>query len=275
VQTRPVDINFRLRERNFMLMAMPGWFQVLNLEGKEPKRAAYTDPVTRARLISELQPDGEHAQLTYMSNRVNNTVIRGTKLERNRHMVGRRLGDLAAERGVRAAEFMIDIALEEDLDTEFKTEGLSHTDAEVVGEMLANRLTLIGASDAGAHVQAFATNGDTGYLFSKFVRETGALDLAGAIRKTTFDAATAWGLRDRGLIREGYAADLVLFDPDAIDRGEEIGVEDLPGAGFRYIRRARGIDTVIVNGQLTYTAGGGYTAARVGDVVSPGSPRAV
>jgi N-acyl-D-aspartate/D-glutamate deacylase len=121
-------------------------------------------------------------------------------------------------------------------------------------------------------VQAFATNGDTGYLFSKFVRESGALTVEHAVRKITHETALAWGLRDRGLLNPGYAADLTIFDPETIDRGDEFGVEDLPGDGFRYIRKATGIDTVIVNGEVTYTAGGGYTPARAGAVVTHSTP---
>jgi N-acyl-D-aspartate/D-glutamate deacylase len=124
-------------------------------------------------------------------------------------------------------------------------------------------------------VQAFATNGDTGYLFSKFVREQGALTTEQAVRRLTHETALAWGLRDRGLLNPGYAADLVIFDPDTIDRGEEVGVSDLPGDGFRYIRHAVGVDSVIVNGALTYSAAGGYTTARAGRVVSHSTPAAI
>jgi N-acyl-D-amino-acid deacylase len=145
-------------------------------------------------------------------------------------------------------------------------------DLETVGEMLAHPHVLIGASDAGAHVQAFSTNGDTGYLFSKFVREGGYLTVEQAVRRLTHEPALAWGLGDRGLLHAGYAADLVLFDPEAIDRDEEIGVADLPGDGFRYIRRSLGIDTVVVNGAVTWTAADGYTEARSGDVVSLSTP---
>jgi N-acyl-D-aspartate/D-glutamate deacylase len=210
-----------------------------------------------------------------MRSRLENSYIRGVKLEKNRGLIGRKLGDIARERGVNAAEFMIDIALEEDLDTEFKNDALGHTDVEVVGEMLAHNNVLIGASDAGAHVQAFATNGDTGYLFSKFVRESKALTTAQAVKKITHETALAWGLKDRGLINPGYGADIVIFDPERIARDEEVGVSDLPGEGFRYIRHAQGIDTVIVNGQPTYSASNGYTAARAGEVVTLSTPAAV
>lgn len=275
VQTRPIDINFRLRERNFMLMALPAWFEVLNLPTKSEKIARYTDPDFRARLLAEALPQGQGVGLAYMRDRLENTYVRGVKLEKNRGLLGRTLGEIARERGTTAAEAMIDLSLEEDLDTEFKNDGLGHTNTEVVGEMLAHPFVQVGASDAGAHVQAFATNGDTGYLFSKFVRESGALTTEQAVRKITHETALAWGLRDRGLLNPGYAADLTLFDPETIARGEEFGVEDLPGAGFRYIRRAEGVDTVIVNGEVTYSAAGGYTAARAGGVVTRSTPAAV
>ena len=270
VQTRPIDINFTLRERNFMLLAMPTWFEVLNLPSKEAKIARYRDPETRARLIEEVAPSGA----SYLGNRVADAFVRGVALERNKPLLGRTLREIAAERGATPAEAMIDLALEEDLETEFKNGGLMHTDPEIVGEMLANDYVLIGASDAGAHVQAFATNGDTGYLFSKFVRETGALSLPAAIRKITHDTAAAWGLRDRGLLHPGYGADVVLFDPERIARDEEIGVRDLPGDGYRYIRKALGVEAVIVNGEVAYTAADGYTDSTSGELVTLQTPSA-
>lgn len=271
VQTRPIDINFTLRERNFMLMAMPTWFEVLNLPGKDAKRERYEDPATRAKLVAEVTPEGN----SFLNRRVSNAFVRGVALEKNRPLLGRTLEEIALERGSTPADVMLDLALEENLDTEFKNAELGHTDPAVVGEMLASDYVLVGASDAGAHVQAFATNGDTGYLFSKFVRDTHALSLPHAIKKITHDTALAWGLKDRGLINPGYGADLVIFDPEAIDRGEEFGVHDLPGDGYRYIRKASGIDTVIVNGEPVYAAAEGYTDARPGDVVTLGTPAAV
>ena len=275
VQTRPIDINFRLRERNFMLMAMPSWFQVFNLPSKEERLAAFCDPATRAKLVAEALPEGDDAMLSSLRGRLEKAYVRGVKYERNKDLVGRTLGEIARERGRNACEVMIDIAVDEELDTEFKNDGLGHDDVAIVGELLAHPLVLIGASDAGAHVQAFSTNGDTGHLFGTYVRKSGHLSVEQAVRRLTFDAANAWGLRDRGLLTPGFAADAVIFDPSKIDRDEEIGVEDLPGQGFRYIRRAVGVDTVVVNGEVTYVAGDGYTDARAGDIVSLSTPKTV
>ena len=134
-----------------------------------------------------------------------------------------------------------------------------------IGPMLADPLVHIGASDGGAHLASFAAYGDTGYLFSEFVREAGALSLEGAVKKITADTAEIWGLKDRGRLQPGWAGDVVVFDPDTIGRGEERPVFDIPGGGMRYVRDAVGIDTVIVNGEVAWTAGA-YTDTAAGAV---------
>jgi N-acyl-D-amino-acid deacylase len=268
VQTRPIDINFRLRERNFMLGLMPAWFKVFNLPTLDERIAAFSDPDTRARLVAQAYPDGDADMMTSMRKRMDDAYIRGVAHPENAHLVGTSLAELGRQRGMNPVEAMIDLALSERLDTEFKNDGLGHLDGDVVGELLAHPSILVGASDAGAHVQAFATNGDTGYLFSKFVREVGSLNVQQAVRRLTHEPALAWGLADRGLLHPGFAADLVVFDPDTIDRDEEIGVEDLPGDGFRYLRRGIGVHTVVVNGAVAWTNADGYTDSRSGEIVS-------
>jgi N-acyl-D-aspartate/D-glutamate deacylase len=133
--------------------------------------------------------------------------------------------------------------------------------------MLKNALVHIGASDGGAHIASFSTYGDTGYLFSEFVRKSGHLSLEQAVAKITAETADIWGLKDRGRLEPGKAADITVFDPDRIDRTEERAVFDMPGEGMRYVRGASGIDTVLVNGAVAYEAGR-YTEARAGRVVS-------
>jgi N-acyl-D-aspartate/D-glutamate deacylase len=185
----------------------------------------------------------------------------------NKELGGRVLGDLADERGCTVAEVILDISLSEDFGTSFGLDAVGHNDLATIAGFLAEPLVGIGAGDGGAHVSNFATYGDTCFLFSEFVRRQGAMSLEMAVRKLTYDVAQTWGLNDRGLIRPGYAADLVIFDPDVVDRGPEIAVEDLPGSGYRYIRRASGIEAVFVNGELVYSQGEGYSDARGGQML--------
>jgi N-acyl-D-aspartate/D-glutamate deacylase len=131
--------------------------------------------------------------------------------------------------------------------------------------MLRHPLVHIGASDGGAHIASFSTYGDTGYLFSEFVRKSKAFTLEEAVRKITADPADIWGIKDRGRLAPGLAADIVVFDPERIDRAEERPVFDMPGDGMRYVRGAVGVEAVLVNGELAY-ADGGYTEARSGVV---------
>ncbi|MEI7992862.1 MAG: amidohydrolase family protein, partial [Actinomycetota bacterium] len=141
--------------------------------------------------------------------------------------------------------------------------------AEAVGAMLAHPLVHVGASDGGAHVGSFATFGDTGHLFSQYVRKTHSLRLEDAVKKITLDTATIWGLDDRGVLKEGKAADICVFDADTIDRGPEVASDDFPGDAIRWIRRQVGVHSVIVNGVETWSETDGYIAgARGGQMIT-------
>ena len=180
-------------------------------------------------------------------------------------LVGKTLSQIAKERGQPVARALIDLSLENGLDVAFLSASAGHQSTDRIGPMLANPHVHIGASDGGAHLASFSTYGDTGYLFSEFVRKAGALSLEQAVAKITGETADIWGLKDRGRLKAGMAADIVVFDPDTIARGEEVPAFDMPGDGMRYIRAAAGIDTVLVNGEVAYQDGS-YTIARAGVV---------
>ncbi len=248
VQTRPIDISFSLDQASLLFAATPIWYMVMRLP-HDQKMETLENPGTRDALIKAAEPGGSTAR--YAKLRVRDS--------RNPKLIGRRLDEIAAERGTSPAEAMIDLSLEEDLQIHFLAEGLGHEDAARVGPLLANDLVHVGASDGGAHIQSFATYGDTGYLFSEFVRKGAHVSLEHAVKKITGDTAQIWGLPNRGLLRPGLAADVVVFDPERIGRGEEVPATDMPGGGMRYVRSASGVDTVIVNGEIVYTRDGGYT----------------
>jgi N-acyl-D-amino-acid deacylase len=261
VQTRPIDISWTLAQRSIMFLVIPGWWPVLALPSHAEKLAALRDPDTRAGLVGSLDA------MATMPGSLNATdfVIRATTLDHNKHLVGTTLGELAKERNTTPANAMIDLALEEDLGTWFVRGDIAHTDPVGVGNMLAHDNVHIGASDAGAHVGSFSTYGDIGHLHAQFVRTSKALTLEAAVKKTTSDVADIWGMAGRGVLREGYAADVVVFDAERIDRGPEIASSDFPGGGTRWIRRSVGVEAVIVNGTTTWTQHAGYVeGARAG-----------
>ena len=260
VQTRPIDISFSLDMASLYFIALPMWYMILRMP-REQKFALLRNEGTRKGLIDAAEPGGDTQRFAGL--RVRDS--------RDTALIGRTLGEIAAERSTSPAGALLDLSLEEDLGVHFLAARMGHEDSRRIGPILASDLVHVGASDGGAHIQSFATYGDTGYLFSEFVRKGHHLSLEQAVRKITGDTAQIWGLPDRGLLRPGLAADVVLFDPDTIARGDEVPARDMPEGGMRYVRGARGVDAVIVNGEITWTAAGGYTDARPGVVPNAGA----
>ena len=254
MQTRPIDITFSLLNPSLFLARLPTWYRLM----RQPLAARLTalgDADTRQALIAECGPDGGAALFGTL-------MVRGGDRAPEAY-VGRRLADVAAERGEGAAEAVLNISMENGLDVAFLAANGGHDDTMRIGPMLAHPLVHIGASDGGAHLASFATYGDTGYLFSEFVRSSGHLSLEAAIQKITADTADIWGLANRGRLKPGYAADVVVFDAETIARDVERPAWDVPGGGLRYVRSAIGVDAVLVHGELAF-ANGAYTDARAG-----------
>ena len=254
MQTRPIDISFSLLRPSLFFARLPRWVRVLRLP-LEQRLAALTDPTTVERMIADAGPDGGERLMGELIVRGGDRAPAG--------LAGRTLSSIAADRGETPVRALLTLSLENGLDVAFLAASRGHDDTARIGPMLANPHVHIGASDGGAHLASFATYGDTGYLFSEFVRKAGALTLEAAVKKITSDTAEIWGLKDRGVLRKGLAADVVVFDAATIGRGEEHPVFDMPGDGMRYVRDSIGIDTVVVNGVVAWSKGA-YTDAAAG-----------
>lgn len=159
------------------------------------------------------------------------------------------MADLATRRGVHPVELMIDLSLEHDFDIFFR-QPIANEDQDHVLEMMKHPRSVVTFSDSGAHVSQIMDSSLQTHLLSYWVREKEALTLEEAVRQITYNTATLWGLHDRGLIRRGMAADLVIFDPETVGARMPEVVHDLPAGAKRLKQMADGIKHTVVNGEI-------------------------
>ena len=161
----------------------------------------------------------------------------------------RTVAEVARERGQHPAATMIDLALEKDLDL-FFLQPVANEDQDAALELMRHPRCVTTFSDSGAHVSQLMDSSLQTHLLSHWVRTKRAFTLEQAVRMITLVPATLWGFADRGLIREGMAADLMVFDPDTIAAEMPEVVDDLPAGARRLVQRTRGIAATVVNGEV-------------------------
>ena len=159
------------------------------------------------------------------------------------------VAEVARQRGVDPVEAMIDLALEKDLEL-FFLQPIANENQDHALELIKHPHTVVTFSDSGAHVSQLMDASLQSHLLSHWVRTKQALTLEQAVRMISFDTATRWGFADRGLVREGFAADLVVFDPATIGPEMPEVVHDLPAGAKRLTQRCRGIAATVVNGEI-------------------------
>jgi len=128
-------------------------------------------------------------------------------------------------------------------------------DPGLLQEVITDTRVLIGLSDGGAHVDMLCNTGYPTYLLGTWVRERKAMSWERAVQRLTSEPAQLFGLTDRGVIAQGKAADLVIFDPRTVAAGDKEMIYDLPGGEGRFVQRAEGIQWVIVNGSVLFAEG--------------------
>ena len=159
------------------------------------------------------------------------------------------MAELARAKGVHPVELMIDMALQRDLKMFFR-QPIANEDQSQVLDMMKHPRSVITFSDSGAHVSQIMDSSLQTHLLSYWVREKQAMTLEDAVKQITYNTATMWGLHDRGLLREGMAADLVVFDPQTIGARMPDVVHDLPAGAKRLKQTADGILNTVVNGEI-------------------------
>jgi N-acyl-D-aspartate/D-glutamate deacylase len=239
VTTSPLTATFDLSGA-FVFFRFPVWKRVLDAPVGDWRalfrdagfRSEFRDSVGRTPLFQ-----GDTAPLR----------VQQVGADRFKGLVGLPVSEVAARRGQDVIDAFFDLALEDDLQTQF-TVAIMNTDAASVAEIFNHPRSLIGLSDAGAHLTLFCEAGQTSRLLGHWVRERAALSLEDGVRRITSMPAELFGLRDRGRLAPGLAADITVFDPRTIADHEPELVHDLPGGGPRLVQRASGIVWSFVNG---------------------------
>jgi N-acyl-D-aspartate/D-glutamate deacylase len=243
---------------------LPSWKKIMFLP-VENRAELFRDPETRAKLRFEAIEETRPVNFT---RRWDQIFLVKAALAKNKEFEGKHLQEIARSQNKDVIDTFLDIALEENLETTFQNSGAR--DEQATAEILKNPITLVGQSDAGAHLIYHAGYGYATRFLGYWIRERKVMSLEEGIRKLTFMVASLFGLNDRGLVRTGMAADLVVFDPATVRECEPEMVDDLPGGEKRLIQKAVGVKMTVVNGAVL-TEDGEHTGGYPGRVLGNGA----
>jgi N-acyl-D-aspartate/D-glutamate deacylase len=252
----------------FVLDSLPDWAPVIALPHDE-KMKALADPAVRKHL--DERANSEEAGVMRAVAAWENMEIAETFTPENAALEGRMIGELAEELGKSPFDTLLDIALSENLKTSFKPIIPGDDDAswQMRKEAWLDPRTIVGASDAGAHLDMINTFAYSTALLGPAVREKSLMTLEEAIHQLTDVPARHYGLIERGRLEPGWHADITVFDPDDVGLGEIYTRRDLPRDEVRLYADAFGIERVFVNG-TEIVRDGELTGARPGTILRSG-----
>jgi N-acyl-D-aspartate/D-glutamate deacylase len=267
--TMPVQVPMNMSFLNFCgLWLLPGWQDVLGVPVDE-RIARLSDPDIRLRLLENSQSPaaGVFRRLADWGK----YVIGDTYSEANDGLKGRMVEDVAAERGRSSFGTLLDIVIADGLRTILWPIPQDDDDEswQLRADLWNDPRAMIGGSDAGAHLDRMCGASYPTRWLADCLRGRKLTTMENAIRLMTSAPAALFGLRNRGVLREGAVADIVVFDPSTVDSDDATLVADLPGGSARLTAGSRGVVRVLVNGQPV-VVDGELTAARPGQVLKSG-----
>ena len=235
-------------ETNTPFDRLPSWRRLKKMGSLQEKEAALRDPDFRRRLLEEAraqEPDGGRgtgpearaADYDWLF-----VMDRPTPPHRS-------VAEVAAEQGKDPAEVFIDLALDKGL-KQFYLQPLANEDQDHALQMIKHPRSVVTFSDSGAHVSQIMDSSLQTHLLSYWVREKQQVTLEEAVRMLSFVPASQWGLSNRGLLREGMTADVVVFNPDTVAPLMPELTYDLPAGARRLKQKAAGFLATVVNGQV-------------------------
>jgi N-acyl-D-aspartate/D-glutamate deacylase len=237
VTPRPLTMQFTLEDAYSLNVGTV--FGELMRRNRDARIAAYRDPAWRARAAADL----EHAEM-----KPRWETFELSESQRFPELQGRRIVELAQERGCSPLDVMCELALAEDLSTRFRAY-IANDDVDAVRHLLTHEQVALGLSDAGAHIAQLCDAPLYTDLLANWVRERKVMSLERAVRKMSGEPADLFGLVRRGYLREGYWADVCVFDPRTVGPGPVRRVRDFPADAERLTaEEPSGMRHVLVNG---------------------------
>jgi N-acyl-D-aspartate/D-glutamate deacylase len=267
--TLPHTMKIRLSfEHGAILDGLPGWRELFATSAAD-RLVRLRDPEERRRL--EAGASSREAGILGALANWKNLRVEETFDPANAVHEGRSIGDIAAEQGKEPFDALLDIVVADGLRTGLRPP-IPETEAdwELRAKVWQDPRTIVGGSDAGAHLDVMCGAIYSTSLLGDGVRKRQLLSWEEAVHQLTDVPARLYGLRDRGRIAEGCFADLVLFDPTAVGHGTERTRDDLPGGASRLFAEADGIARVLVNG-TEIVVDGAFTGEVPGAVLRSGT----
>jgi N-acyl-D-aspartate/D-glutamate deacylase len=267
--TMPTLVPMNMSLRTFCaLNLIPGWGDVLNLPVPE-RIAKLQDPDVRAEMLR--RADSPEAGVFRRLANFGRYVIGDTFSAENEGLKGRRVADIAEERGQDAFATLVQIAVNDELKTVLWP---MPSDNDPDSWALRARTwedddVLLGGSDAGAHLDRMAGAPFPTRFLGDCLRGRKLVPVERAVQMMTDEPARLFGLKDRGRLAEGYIADIAIFDPETVTSEDATLVKDLPGESARLTAGSVGMDHVIVAG-VEIVRDGKATGATPGVVLRAG-----
>jgi N-acyl-D-aspartate/D-glutamate deacylase len=277
LMARPFNRRFSLAEGTSLYEGVPAFQRLFGEAKSVPERiamlkdSAYRDAIRHA--VESPNKDASRGSTLPPPHFATVHVHRAGKPE-NQQLIGRSIAEVARERGVAPMDAMVDIALSEALDVEFVWRTETEAWKEGTYQASIHPHMIIGTSDGGAHLGRDDGSEFSSYFLRYWVREWRKWELEEAIRQMTQQPAALLGLFDRGMLLPGYAADVMIFDPDEIGPGRKEFVRDFPNGEGRWSSRPEGVYATIVNG-VPIVLDGELTddCGLPGRVLRPATPR--
>ncbi len=237
VTPRPLTMQFTLADP-YSLNTGTVFGELLKVS-RAVRLAAYRDPEWRALAAADLETSPMKPRWDTFEVSESRTFP---------ELQGRRVTDLARERGCSPLDVMCELAVAEDLSTRFRAY-IANDDVDAVAKLLTHESVVLGLSDAGAHVDQLCDAPLPTDLLGTWVRQRDVMPLERAVRKLSGEPADLFGLARRGYLREGYAADVCVFDPRTVAPGPTRRVRDFPADAERLTAEEPvGVRHVLVNG---------------------------